>query len=142
MKKLAFLLLFLCSAAHAQWSSVTYSAGNFSAPAGMTWSVPPGGVQTYKYIITGKTMVVSFYITGTNVSGTLQNTLMLAVPEGKLATSVMVNAITLDNGGQHVAGFAYTVTGSNWITIARTDEAIFIADHWTYVYGQITFEFM
>lgn len=85
-------------------------------------------------------MIVSFYITGSNISGVLSNNLYLKIPAGKTATSTMVNSISLDNGGVHIPGFAYVVAGDTIIKITRIDEAVFNTDHWTYVYGQITFE--
>lgn len=154
MKKFAFLLLFLCSAASAQclqnpdgscvgqWISVAYNANDYSAKPGMLWSVPPGGVNMFKYSVVGKTMTVAFYISGTNLSGTASNDLFIQIPGGKLAAGLFVSMLLITNGGVQMAGFGYTVSGGNKITISRIDDAVFVIPGWTYVSGEVTFEFI
>lgn len=122
------------------WTSVPYSATDYYGGGSMNWLVPQSGVLTFKYAIAGNTMIVSFHITGSNISGNLANTLKIKIPAGKTATSNMLNAIAIDNGGVHIMGFAYVVAGGNEIVIARIDEALFNTDHWTYVYGQLVFQ--
>lgn len=122
-----------------QWYAVSYDAANFSSLGG-TWNVPQSGVQTYKYSIAGKTMIVAFYLTGTTIGSGTREDLFLKIPDGKIATQVMVNAISINNGGAKMPGFSYTVGGSDKITITRIDEANYDQSGYTFIYGQITFE--
>lgn len=64
----------------AAWTSVAFSAGNFTVPGG-TWTVASGDQTTYAYMNSGKTLFVQFGIATTTVSGSPAY-LEIAIPGG------------------------------------------------------------
>lgn len=124
------------------WTQVSFSAGDFTASGGATWTVGSGDVLTHKYRLIGdKTMIVSFMIATTTVarSGANPVSLQIAVPAGRSAASAMVNACyVIDNG---VAAPGWIQVQGSTISITRVDAAQWQnATNTTYVYGEITFE--
>lgn len=81
-----------------EWTSVPYSAGNFTGNAAMTWTVDSGDQTTYAYMLIGHTMFLDAYLDTTSVGGTPDNTLQLAIPGGCTATKTMQGlALGFDN---------------------------------------------
>ena len=111
-----------------EWTSVAYSAANFTATGGGTWTTDAAGDQlAYAYIIIGNTMIVNYSIATTDVAGTV-SAVNIAIPASKVATKAMVSAVgrCLDAG---VVGdaFARVAAGGTVIIIARQDGVAFTA---------------
>lgn len=127
---------------HPAWVTPSFSAGNFTANNSMTWTVGSGDVATYAYTIQGKTMTVAFGLNTTSVGGTPSTELRIAIPAGKTATKVIVNAVmALDNGAIVNDAYAITPAGGTYIAIGKYTGANWsAATDSTYIGGQITFE--
>lgn len=81
------------------WTTPIFNAGDFTASAGMTWTVEAADVVTYAYLIVGKTMYLNVWIGDTTVGGVLSFGLIVKVPGGKtLAKSMYIAAKISDNG--------------------------------------------
>lgn len=126
------------------WTSVTYSAGNFTGSGGMAWGVDSGDQFTYKYIVIGKMMTVIFYISGTDVTAPLAADLRIAIPGGYTAAgnvrtaSLWYNDAPTEGAGLIVIGSGNTYiqlykanSGANWTATAGDN---------TTVSGEVTFE--
>lgn len=130
------------SFAMGEWTTPTFSAGNFTGNGSMTWTVAAGDVTTYAYTVVGKKMTVLFNIVTTTVGGTPNSSLQIAIPGSFTAAKAVFSTFNYnDNGAARAIGVAQvaasgtnillqTMTGANWT--AATDN--------THVQGQITFE--
>lgn len=86
---------------HEQGASinVTFNAGDFTANGAMTWTVSAGNVATFAYRVRGAMVLVSLFISNTTVGGTLNNELLVKIPNGfNIAVSKLVPIQVLDNG--------------------------------------------
>jgi hypothetical protein len=111
-----------------EWVNVAYSAGNFTATGGGTWTTDAAGDQlAYSYCIIGNTMIVNYSIATSDVAGTV-NAINIAIPASKVATKAMVAAVArcLD-AGTVAEAFARVAAGGTIIIIARQDGAAFTA---------------
>jgi hypothetical protein len=102
------------------WIAPAYSAANFTGSGSMTWTVEEADVVTYKYIISGKTMIVSVSITSSTVGGTLDDALIVAIPASKVSTNnTQTTGVVFDNGAEEVCRIfvtpSSTVIGINKI---------------------------
>lgn len=125
------------------WVSVSYNAANFVGGGGMTWTVEAGDVNTYAYVLIGKTMTVSFWISTSSVGGTPNPVLRIAIPAGKVAARAMRNTIEALDAGSAAAGIASVVLGNTTIDLYKDMGASTnwsLSTNTTYVVGQITFE--
>lgn len=127
------------------WTSVAYSAGNFGGVGTMTWTVDSGDQTTYAYSERGKSMTLTFYITGTDVGGSVGAYLELTVPNGRTITThqVRVPCWISDAGGSFQTGMLLAVPGETFIRIYKD---LSLGTNWTSttgdnttVAGQITF---
>lgn len=126
-----------------QWVDVPFSAGNFTANGGGTWTVDSGDVETLAYQIDGNKMTVSFEIYTTDVTSGPSTNLQIAIPAGRTAARTTLNPmLAVDAGAAGTTGFAFVVQGGTVIAIqkdaAGTAWTTTAADN-TYVEGQITF---
>jgi len=126
------------------WITPAFNAANFTGNGSMTWTVGSGDVQTYAYIINGKTMTVNFIINETTVGGTPNNTLQIAIPASKVATKRMVGYLNLsDNNASYVISMCDVAASGTVIRCFVTPTG---ASNWsastnlTYLLGSITFE--
>jgi hypothetical protein len=103
------------STAMGEWTSVAYSAGNFTAPLGMTWTVDSGDQITYAYSIVGKTMFLAVYLDTTSIVCTCAPTVNIAIPGGFIAAKkIQSAALMFDNG---VAKAAYNRVAASGTTV-------------------------
>lgn len=119
------------------WTSVPFSAGNFTADSSMTWTVAIGDVTTYAYIEIGKTMHISIVVSSTSVGGVVSQELRVAVPNSRTIPKTSWGSYILSNNGTYetgawtaAAGAAYIVfrrgpVGANWT--ASTDNTSVLA---------------
>ncbi len=124
------------------WTSVPFSAGDFTCLTAGTWTVAAGDVTTFKYLLIGKTMWVSFKLVTTTVvrSGGNPLALQIKIPASKTAASDVIapTGYILDNG---VFTTGYMETSGTNILIFRSDVAQWAnATDTTYVYGQMVLE--
>lgn len=122
------------------WTTPSFDAANFTGGGG-TWTVGSGDVITYAYRMIGsKTMVISFTLDTTSVSGTTA-TLSIKVPNSKTTAKTMTHPVFILDNLARTTGIAIANAGGTTIGVSRTDAANFTASaNQTYIYGQITLE--
>lgn len=76
------------------WITVAFSAGNFTATGGGSWTVASGDQTRYAYQVHGKTMRLSFSVLTSTVAGTVTS-LNIAIPGGYTAAAI-------NSGGYHL----------------------------------------
>lgn len=126
------------------WTSVSYNAADFSGLGGQTWGVDSGDVITYKYIVIGKMMTVSFYISTTDVGGVANPALTLKIPGGFTAASNMrSSSLWYNDAPTEGAGLIAIPSGSTVIQLYKSNSG----GNWTATtsdntqcVGVITFE--
>jgi hypothetical protein len=124
-----------------EWIDVPYDAAAFWAKAPMQWVVPPEAVRTYAYVLQGRTMTLSFTISGASVQGVTANELYLRVPDDYLPARSVVNAIWIGTSGYKEMGYARTHRGLPMVVLLRASEVNYGPETAGFsVFGQITFE--
>ncbi len=124
------------------WTSIVTASGNFAAFGAGTWTVADADINTFKYLLVGKTMWVNFIITTSTVSRSGGSPIYLAItiPAGKTVNGNHIGfcPYVLDNGVQ-TTGIIQT-TGTQ-ILISRSDNAQWAnATDTTYVWGSLVLE--
>lgn len=124
-----------------EWTTPTFSAGDFTAYGSMTWTVEPGDVTTYAYTVIGKTMIVAFEIGGTSVSGPPSAALQIAIPGGHVAAKALFASFRARDNGTDSVGMAQTAPGGTVIHLYKNASG----ENWspsvdTRAAGTITFE--
>jgi len=126
-----------------EWAEPAYSAGTFTAAGGGSWGVSDAADQaTLAYTIIGKTMIVTYRILTTDVTGTV-SALNIAIPASKVAAKAMPAPVArLLDAGVESRAFAQVTAGGSVIAISRQDAANFTVTSGdnTSVSGQIIFE--
>lgn len=124
------------------WTTPAFDAGNFTVTGGGSWTVDAGDVETFAYIIIGKTMTVAWSINTSDVGATASS-LQITIPASKTSTKRIWGYLRYtDNGGTAAVGHArvnasgtviqlFPLALGNW-TATTSDN--------TAVNGQITFE--
>jgi hypothetical protein len=77
------------SEASAQWKSVPYDAGNFTASGAMTWTVEQTDQVNFRYMVNDRTMTVALVVKFSSVGGTAHQELQIKIPGGFKAGSQM-----------------------------------------------------
>lgn len=126
-----------------EWTSVAFNAANFTSVGGGTaWTVIAANQVTYAYTVIGKTLIVVFSITGTNVTGT-PTELGIAIPGGFTVAKTALVPFRVFDAGTGKFGIAEadagttkirlftSVGGAGWAATAGSD---------TYAQGTITLE--
>lgn len=124
------------------WITPTFTAGDYTATGGGSWTVASGDVITYAYLLRGKTLSVNYKIVTTTVA-TTASSLDIKIPGGFTSNQTLQdNFVGNDNAaalGVKLRGIAIggtkivhnsTITGSGWNAATDTTE----------VDGTITFE--
>lgn len=126
----------------ASWSSVAFSAGNFTGNVLGTWTVASGDQASFRYVEIGKTMIVSVLINTSTVGGTPDSELRITVPNGRTIAGyatgpyvrqqagTMAMGVWIANGGDTFIRLRTDLSGTVWV--ASTDA--------TYIVGTFTFE--
>jgi hypothetical protein len=111
-----------------EWTAVAYAAGNFTAPAGMTWTVDAADQITYSYSLVGKTMFLVVYLDSTTiVCGPCAAIVNIAIPGGfTSASKTQSSALMFDNG---VARAAYNrvVAGGSVVEVGIDGSTLYTA---------------
>ena len=87
------------------WFDVPFSAANFTAAGGGTWTIGAAAVIRNKYTLIGNTMVYSVYISwfsGDNVIAGTVTSVTITIPAGKICPGNIVLHVGygVDNGGR------------------------------------------
>lgn len=95
------------------WESASLDPQNFGADGG-AWTVAPANATTLAYANLGKTVVLSFYLTGTRVSGNPRVLWMhlpgsTQAPDGRRFVSQMLYR---ENGGPYRTGSVMIIGGA------------------------------
>lgn len=94
------------------WITPSFSAGDFTANSGMTWTVDAGDVQVRRCMLRGRTLTYQFLINSTSVSGTPNTELRVGIPH-YTPTATQRNACSIsDRGTGHVR--VMKVPSANW----------------------------
>jgi hypothetical protein len=122
-----------------EWTTVTYSSGNFTTNAG-TWTVASGDQTTYSYSLIGKTLLLNLAIETTTVSGAPAQ-LRVALPAGLTAAKTTITPGTGSDAGTLTRLDFVTTTGATYGFFRRSDLATFAnATDTTYAYAQVAIE--
>jgi hypothetical protein len=97
-----------------EWQDEPFNAANFTAPAGMTWTVTAGAMTTNRYCLMGKTLIWQFATAETTVGGTPLNHVFVRLPAGITAAryGTAASSQILNQGTNHF-GMAYWSAGTN-----------------------------
>lgn len=74
------------------WTSVSFSAGNFTASGSMTWTVESADQVTFRYHKVNKVMTVAFALEATAVGGTPSTDLQITIP-GSFTAAAQFNDV-------------------------------------------------
>jgi hypothetical protein len=106
--------------------SIAHNAANFTGLNAMTWTVDSADQVGYAYKMVGSDLIVTFQIDGTDVGGTADLALQVAIPGGFTATRLFMAVATVnDAGGGQALGLAQVSTGASVIQIAKNPLANF-----------------
>lgn len=124
------------------WISPTFSAGNYTGNGAMTWTVASGDVITCAYYLDGRQLRVAFYLGSTDVGGTPNTALQIAIPGGFTAQSAALNAMVHnDAGAGNTLGFCQVLPGATLIQCSKNDLSTWATStNATGVQGQLSFE--
>lgn len=123
------------------WIDVPYDPASFAAKAPMEWLVPEAAARTLAYVLHGRTMTLSFVISGASLQGPSTNELYLRIPDHYLPARSVVNAIWIGTSSYREAGYARTHEGFERLVLFRASESVFGQEQGGLsVFGQITFE--
>ena len=108
-----------------QWTAVPYSAANFTAIGGMTWTVAAGDQVTFAYALINKVAILSLALVGTTIGGTVGSTLYVTLPGALLPTQNGYAWARVLNGGTSQSGLMYVVSGT-----ARVEILLLAGGNW------------
>jgi hypothetical protein len=97
------------------WVTPAYSAANFTSNVG-SWTVDAGDIATYAYRLSGRDLVVSWYLQTTSVTGT-PTQLRIAIPGGYTAAKASLHPLVHDDNAAGNAGSFCLLTGAGATTI-------------------------
>lgn len=121
-------------------TNVSFSAGNFTGSASMTWTVQSGDVDAFRYSIVNKVMRVSLVLETTTVGGTADRYLQVAIPAGKTALGITRATYSYNEGSAWKVGQVSVVDGGSVIRLEREDGSNWsLTTNTTYV--SLTFDF-
>jgi Pectate lyase superfamily protein len=124
-----------------EWVSPAFSSERFYGSGGMRWTVRPGDVQTFAYTLVGKTMTLSWLISGSQLSGPADRLLHIAVPDGYIPNQRVKVPVIISSAGQSLSGCAEVNPERAEVRLAANAEATAsFAAGALEVSGQIVFE--
>ena len=131
--------------AHEQgaWIVPAFSAGNFTGVGAMTWTVEAGDVLAFAYRLSGRTLVVTWRISGTSVGGTLNTDLRIgnAAFGGFVPTRGALVPIYVSDNGTASIGIGQVGSGGSLLEINKVPNANWGAStNASSTYGTLTFE--
>lgn len=122
------------------WTSVPYSASNFSGSESMVWTVDSADIKSFKYIMIGPhTMLVAFSIEGSTISGTVNSSLKIVIPNSKTSQALIVSQSLISDGGGWSLGYTSTTALGSYIYIGKMTNYVAGSDNIS-VWGSIIIE--
>lgn len=124
------------------YTTPTFSASDYTASGGATWTVQSGDVNTMDYLVSNKHFEIGFDLINTQISVANPGTLKIAIPASKVATKKMRNMIFIDDNGTRQSGYAYvdpSVDSGTTINIQKTDGSTFSTSTSLTIQGQLFF---
>jgi hypothetical protein len=100
-----------------EYIAPAFAAGNFVGTGAMTWTVASGDVQEYKYAVVGKKMHLSAYIITSDIGGTPNTTLRIAIPDSYTAKGSRRAPCLVQNNGTWQSGMCLIVNGAGYVEI-------------------------
>lgn len=129
------------TATHSDWIDVPFDAADFAGHPPLQWVVDEKNIVTYAYRIEGKTMMLSFKVSCSTLTGYPSNELYLKIPGGHRAARGTANTIWISSHSGKETGYATTHPGLDLIVLFRATEDNFpIVNEWFFVFGQMTLE--
>ncbi len=125
------------------WTSVAHDTNNFGGTGSMGWSVDLADQVTFAYRQLGSTMTVAIVISNSSITGTPSTTLEITIPNGKVATKTMVQALAyaVDGATGVVPARIYTTASGTTLSIDKTSGAVWTTStNATFIQGTISFE--
>jgi Collagen triple helix repeat (20 copies) len=120
------------------WINVPYNPANFAGGGGMVWTVEAGDVNYNRYTVIGKTLIWSFYLQATSLSGPPYSQLLMAVPGGFTVSGGSGTTGQLYDGA---FGRGLILTSGTSITVQKDPGANFTLNtNGTYVIATVTME--
>lgn len=119
----------LADSSRTAWIDVVFDAGNFTGEDLMVWTVEEVDVITHRYkVIGGNMLLLTWHITDTTVSGTLNNQLNIALPIGYVADgqSESVAISTQPRAGPVIVEDTFRVTADGSILQLQAE----LSDTW------------
>jgi hypothetical protein len=125
------------SAPLGEFTTEVFSSGNYSCAGGGTWTVAARHQTTFQYSFVGLTMLISWRIEGSTLSGS-PNTVQIAIPQFRAAQQA-VGTTCYVNDGKAAIACADVERNGRTIRVFKVDRSPFAAGTFT-TYGQISFE--
>jgi hypothetical protein len=126
------------------WSNVAWATGNFAATGGAAprWVLTSGDQAEFSYSQVCRTMIVSFSLLTTTVSGGPPTSLLLKVPNSKKAARYCNNHILTYDGTTLRSGYAEISASGTYLRIQKdvTASGWPATTNGATVKGQIAFE--
>jgi hypothetical protein len=122
------------------WVAVPYNAANFVGTGGMTWTVDSADQVRFSYLLSGKTITVSFWFNSTSLTGTATNEIRITIPAGKVSAAYSAGIVWINNPGS-LAGVINAPGGQTYLQIYKIDQSAFtLATNTFLLSGTFTFE--
>lgn len=123
------------------WVQFPFDAAAFTASGSMTWTVEAADVVTFALTRIGRTVIVSFEVTGTTLGGTASTEVRLALPSAVVPLRGMSNNVRLFDGGTGISGYAHVNPNGTYIRVTKLDASnLTLGTNVFGLQGQIAFE--
>jgi len=108
------------------WSAQVFSAGNYSAPSGGTWTVSSGDVINNRYKLIGKTLIWNVRVETSTIAST-PGILRVALPNGYVLATSASSIITgfCSQGGTREVVVLNCVGGNAYVNIDKLSGSAF-----------------
>lgn len=116
-----------------------YSAADFTAAGGGTWTVPGGSVVASHYRRRGREMKWNVFLINTTVTGVVTE-LRVALPPGITTARSALIPCRHGDAGVLAPQIGFIEVRSTYLAIGRNDGTAFPPGSQTYVQGQVQFE--
>jgi hypothetical protein len=103
---------------------VPFEQSNFEARSGLVWTIDRNNVSEYYYVPHTPTRItMTVTLLRTTLSGTMNNTLRVKIPGGRLAARTVATAGTGSDNGAGIALRVVSTKGDPWLIVFRSDLA-------------------
>jgi hypothetical protein len=101
------------------WVDIPFNAANFTADTG-SWTVAAGNVVTHAYMVIGKTLWLTVWVSPSNVAGS-PTVLRIALPPGMVVARYTASPIIIaDAAAGATLAYAVAAVGATRIDVYRT----------------------